>query len=206
MSMSMCHRVAVGVFAVIGLCAMGVQAQSLTSCPTKPGVYAKTNDTWTEIPREADPVTTIKPNFLYPMLPKTNKEFAGERAFVNLRNPLQLCAVGVSVNASFSLEKAVAKKGTRTIVRMGDFHSHKASQPQAVASLTDEQGNIHLMTTALQQGQYILVMLGTFTPMPKAASANPQADATAAMMESTNAMVQSLVNTNQGINFGLGIE
>jgi hypothetical protein len=202
----MCHRIALSVFAVIALCATGVQAQILISCPTKPGVYAKTNDSWTELPREADPVTTIKPNFLYPMLPKTNKEFAGERAFVNLHNPLQLCAVRVSANASFSLEKAVAKKGTRTIVRMGDFHSHKALQSQAVASLTDEQGNIHLMTTALQQGQYILVMLGTFTAMPKATSANPQADATAAMMESSAAMVQSIMNTNQGINFGLGID
>ncbi len=203
------YRVAFSILAVVGLNASVAQAQDSTSCPIKPGVYAKMNDKWTEIPREADPITTIKPNFLNPALPKTRKEFAGEMAFASLHNPLQLCAVGASAGASFSLEKAEAKKGTRTIVRIGqvgDFHNKKGSQSQAMGSLTDEQGNVHLMTTALSQGQYILVMLGTFKPMPKSPSSNSQADATAAMMESTTALVQSMANGNQRINFGFGID
>jgi hypothetical protein len=193
-------------FVAVGFGSATTEAQDKTVCPTKPGIYAKTNVAWTELPREANPVTTFKPNYFNPALPKTNKEFAGEKAFITLHTPLQLCAVGVSANASFSLEKAVAKKGTRTIVQIGNFHDNKGSQSQAVGIVTDDQGNIHLLTSDLKPGQYILVMLGSFKPVPKQSSGNAQTDATTAMMESTTAMVQSIGTGNQGINFGLGIE
>jgi hypothetical protein len=199
-------RLAAFIIASSSFCVSLTHAQDKMACPTKPGIYAKTSETWTELPREANPVTTYKPNYLNPALPKTNKEFAGDKAFVTLHTPLQLCAVGVSTNATFSLEKAIVKKDTRTIVQIGNFHDNKASQSQAVGIVTDDQGNIHLLTNSLKPGQYILVMIGSFKPVPKPTSGNAQTDATTAMMESTTAMVQSLSAGNLGINFGIGIE
>ena len=178
---------------------------STIPCPEKAGIYFSSTKEWIELPQEANPVTTYKPNFLSPALPKTNKEFAGEKAFITLHNPVQLCVVNASSGASFSLEKAVAKKGTRTIVQVGDFHSNKGAQSQAMASITDAQGNIHLMTATLFPGQYMLVMLGGFKPIPKPATGNAQADAMTAAMDSSAAVVAAISRT-QGLSFGFGIE
>ena len=83
-----------------------------TACPIRPGLYASLASGWKEVPREANPITTYKPNYLSPALVKMNKEFAGDKAFITLRVPLELCAVGVTANSSFSLEKANVRKGS----------------------------------------------------------------------------------------------
>lgn len=198
-------RSATVAIALMASCADAMNAQQkVPSCPTKPGLYAASGNTWTEIPREPDPITNYSPGYL---LVRTTRELPGERAFVTLKVPVLLCAVAVTSNTSFSLEKAKLKKGTRQIVQSGNFHEGKGSQSQTIATLTDEENNVHVLTRDLTPGQYVLVMHGAFMPPKQLSTGNTQADAAAQAIANTNALTQSFASASgPGVLFGFGID
>ncbi len=176
-------------------------------CPTKPGLYAASAKGWSELPREPDPVSRISPGF---MTANVTKELPGEKAFTTLTIPVEFCAVGASNGSSFHLEKVKVKKGVRLFVQSGNFHEKGGAQSQNIASITDDQGNVHLLTNGLTSGQFVLVMHGAFAPpaKPIVATGNAQADAANAAIASTTALTQSLMASSMssaGILFGFGI-
>ncbi|MGI4756120.1 MAG: hypothetical protein ACRYGF_04640 [Janthinobacterium lividum] len=168
-------------------------------CPTKPGLYALLDAVWQEVPREAVPVNNYKPGF---MLPNISKELAGEKAFISIRNPAKFCVSGSTSAATYSLERAKVKHGTREFVQSGSFRNSGENQSQGLASITDEDGFTHLLVRELKVGQYVIWMHGTFKEPTKKIEGDPST----AAMTAAIAAAQSISSGTQGFLFAFGVD
>lgn len=166
MSMFACHRIAVGVFVVIALCAMSVQAQTTPErvlvCPTQQGVYAGTTGGWKELPVETAKQEKTRMGTL--MHDNAVASYGGDASSLQLENNVSLCVSGSALGSTLVMAKAQVKKHQRrviigTISLLSGF-TFKVNGKQSVPfqQTRDDNRNYILRMTDLEPGQYMLYL------------------------------------------------
>lgn len=142
---------------------VSAQAQTPSSCPSRPGVYALKDSSWIDLPSARAGKEKLRTGFPYHGV--TIAVYSGASSSLLLNNDVSFCASGIPVGTTFLLGLSKDKKKNRE-VKVGTYSPFTGTvnfnidkkQTVAMVQTRDANGTFILKSDNLAPGQYVLFM------------------------------------------------